>query len=96
MHHELARLVSRRAQRSIYLLDGLRQALEALDRPEYVAVLDLVREDAAAAHLASERLLDAEATGRHLRTLVDLQQLARLGGPRGITLARRVARRMAS
>ena len=96
MHHELARLVSRRAQRSIYLLDGLRQALEALDRPEYVAVLDLVREDAAAAHLASERLLDQEATGRHLRTLVDLQQLARLGGPRGITLARRVARRMVS
>ena len=96
MHQSLARLVSRRAQRSIYLLDGLRHALEDLDRPEFVAVLDLVREDASAARLASERVLEADATGQHLRTLVDLEQLARLGGARAITLARRVARRMAS
>ena len=96
MHHELARLVSRRAQRSLYLLDGLRQAIADLDRPEYLAVLDLVREDADAARAASEQVLLAAATGQHLRTLVDLQQLAHLGGRRAVTLARRVARRLAS
>ncbi len=96
MPTELARLVSRRAQRSLYLLDGLRQALEDLDRPEFVAVLDLVREDAAAAHQASTRLLTASAQEMRLRLLMDLHRLSHLGGPQSAPLVRRVARRMAS
>ena len=96
MPTELARLVSRRAQRSLFLLDGLRQAFEAFDRPEFVAVLDLVREDAAAARVASERIILDDRRHRRIGLLVDLEQLSRLGGARGLTLARRVARRMAS
>lgn len=92
----LARLVHRRAQRSLFLLDGLRQALEALDRPEYVAVIDLVVEDAAAAHQASQRLLTSSEEQLRLRLLMDLQQLSHLGGPRAQHLARRVACRLAS
>ena len=91
MPTEFARLVLRRAQRSLYLLDGLRQALEDLDRPEIAAVLDLVREDAAAAHSASKRIITTGQRQRRLRILVDLEQLSRLGNTRGLRLARRVA-----
>ena len=93
---ELARLVSKRAQRAIYLLDGLRQALEDLDHPEFVAVLDLVREDATASHDAASRLLAASAKDLRLNLLLDLQRLSRLGGPQGQRLARRVARQVAT
>ena len=96
MPTEFARLVLRRAQRSLYLLDGLRQALEDLDRPEIAAVLDLVREDAAAAKSASDTHLRAAREHHRLGILVDLQQLSRLGGPRGTRIAHRLAHRLSS
>ncbi len=88
---ELARLVSRRAQRSLYLLDGLRRALEDLDRPDIAEVLELVRQDARDAYVATERFLVTTQKRHRLGILVDLHQLSRFGGPKGQRLAKRVA-----
>jgi hypothetical protein len=96
MSPELAGFVFHRAQRSVYLLEGLRHALADLGRPDLIAVLDLVHQDASQAKEASSRFLEVRASRRALRTLVDLQKLARLGGPHAHPLAIRMARRISA
>lgn len=54
---DLAHFIVRRAQRSVYLIDGLRRALDDFGRPDLVAVLDLVGEDARQVLRAGEQHL---------------------------------------
>jgi hypothetical protein len=91
---ELARQVARRAQRSIYLLQGLRSALKDMGREDLVAVLDLVDQDAQAAWVHSTSVLeDADRTTTRW-ALGSLRQLAQMGGPQAAPVALRLARRL--
>lgn len=88
---DLARLVARRAQRSIALIAGLRNALRDIGRDDLTAVLDLISEDAEHARAACDRLLVARKRARRLRILSDLGRLSSMGGPRAARVAQSLA-----
>lgn len=75
----LAIFVLRRAQRSVYLIEGLRRALHDLGRPDLVAVLDLVAEDAAEAQKASQDFIAAQRRSKRARIMADLGRITVLG-----------------
>lgn len=89
---DLARQVARRAQRSIYLLEGLRSALEDLGRDDLLAMLDLVEQDAQAAWVISSSVLEDADRATTRWALGSLRQLAHLGGPPARPIATRLAR----
>lgn len=89
---ELARQVARRAQRSIYLLEGLRSALEDLGRDDLLAMLDLVEQDAQAAWVISSSVLEDSDRAATRWALGSLRQLAQLGGHPAHPIANRLAR----
>ena len=89
---DLARQVARRAQRSIYLLEGLRCALEDLGRDDLVAMLDLVNQDAQAAWVLSTDVIEDADRATTRWALGSLRQLAQLGGHPAHPIATRLAR----
>ena len=91
MPTDLAKYVFQRSQRSIFLLEGLRLAFTALDHPEFIAVLNLVVEDATQARDAAQMTLERAKHQGTLRALSDLRKLSRKGGHRAHRLAVRVA-----
>jgi len=91
----LAPFVLNRAQRSLYLISSLRQALGDLGRPDLIAILDLIHQDASQAQEASKHEMALKARGLQSRILVDLKSLAKAAGPAAQPLAVRIARRLA-
>ena len=92
---KLAHSIQRHTRRAGYLIPGLRQALLDLGRPELAEILDLIHEDVTEARRHVEGWMAAQQKVKHLRVLVDLHQMGRLGGPKAQRVAQRVARRMA-
>lgn len=93
---ELAGFVFHRAQRSVYLIEGLRHALEDLGRPDLIAMLELVLQDASQAKAASELALEKLTRDQHLRALRDLHALSGKVDAKNHRLIVRVARHIAA
>ncbi|WLT30069.1 hypothetical protein [Geothrix sp. PMB-07] len=91
---EFAEFVFQRAQRSGYLLESLRHALADLGRPDLIAILDLVNQDTFKIMETSRGLQEECIRFQTLETLVDLQKMAKLGGPRARPFASRIAQRI--
>ena len=92
---KLAQSIQRHTRRAGYLIPGLRQALLDLGRPELAEILDPIHEDVFETRIQVEGWMAAQQRGQRLRVLVDLHHMGRLGGPKALRVAQRVARRMA-
>lgn len=88
---DLAHFVVPRAQLSVCLIESLRAALADRGQADLMPVLEVIGRGAAEALAACEAHILGRRRAKRLRIAVELQQLARLGGPR----ARRVANRLA-
>ena len=93
---ELADFVFHRAQRSVYLIEGLRHALADLKRPDLIAMLDLVLQDASQAKEASQLVLQQLTLRQSMRALSDLQALAKQVEPRSQRLIARMVRHLSA
>lgn len=91
---ELADFVFHRAQRSVYLIEGLRHALADLKRPDLLAMLELVMQDAAQAQDASRAAMEHSKRERALVMLSDLRDLVAPLAPEKEQLALRVAKHL--
>lgn len=85
--------ISQRMQRSMYLLPGLRKALQDLGHPELVPILDLVEEDTGWTKEFGERYLRVQAARSSLGAMIDLAHLSKFG-PKAKRLVDRVAKRI--
>lgn len=93
---ELADFVFHRAQRSVYLIEGLRHALADLKRPDLLAMLELVMQDAAQAQDASRLAMERGKQQKTMMILSDLRELVAPLTPEKEQLAIRVARHFAA
>lgn len=96
MNIYLASFARRRSERSEVLLRSLRQALIEWNLPEYVDILDLAIKDSSdITNICKKMILEFE-TGQHLKNLIDLNSLAKNGGPKSVKLSQSIARRLGS
>ncbi|WP_257311097.1 hypothetical protein [Geothrix fuzhouensis] len=84
----LVRFVERRAHLSLHLIGSLRSALQDLDRPDLLPLLDLISRNVGEAHEACLASIDAIRYARRKRIQVSLAHLITLGGPKAKPLAR--------
>ena len=91
---DLAGFVFLRSQRAQYLIASLRDALDDMDRPDLIEILDLVDQDVTQSLGAAERARESQACTQNLQTLIDLQTLAGLGGPKAKALVLKMATRL--
>ena len=87
---DLACFVARRAQLSVRLVESLRAALSDRGHADLMPVLDVIGRNAAEAQAVCEAHILDRRRARRLRIAVEIQHLARLGGPK----ARRVVHRL--